>query len=770
MVNRNGDPAQSGRERAVWAGSGFRPRGASILHSASLFLLLVPALEAQLPQAGPDEPPYVVPRLEGPIEIDGRVDEPAWLAIPPLPGAVSVPDFGREPSERTEFRLAHDGEYLYFSCRNFDSDPSGIRATSLRRDDSTFSHDICHLFLDTLNDEENALGFSTNPAGARLDVHFTNDASGPPNFDWNAFWDAAVFRDDAGWYAEMRIPFSSLLFQVEGDRVVMGVSMLRNIARKNERVTHPAMDPSFGFTSFGRPSGMRKIVLDGVRRSDPVYLTPYVLAGGGYDHRLSSDRAGYVRRSERPLETGADVRFGLASNLTLDLTVNTDFAQVEADDQQVNLTRFSLFFPEKRRFFQERNSVFEYSLGGQERVFHSRRVGLVDGAPVRILGGARLVGRIGEWDVGALQMRTDRSELGPGEHQGVLRLRRRVLNANSYVGGILTTRLAVGGSRNVVAGLDGIVRVFGADYLVVNGVMSSTSGGSSIPDVASLVDRTFLRANWERRGDDGFTYELEISRAGEGFDPGLGFLRRSGHSSGRSTAGYGWRLSGGSSWLRYGLEVDAGFLRRHADNTVETLDGSFRTVFERRSGHQFTVTVPVRHENLPRTFPLAGGLTLPAGEYDFAQLQLQYRPPQTSRFRPAVTVEGGSFFDGRQFGLVLNPTWVPSMHVNVGATYRLDFVEFPDREQRLTAHVGRLRGEVMLSVRTSAVAFVQYNSTQKAVIANFRFRYNPREGDDFYIVWNEGLVVDGDGFEPVRPTRNERTLLLKYSRAFRVRG
>ncbi len=739
-----------------------------------VLLVAVPApplMGAQRPGSGSEEPPYPVPRLAGPIEIDGRVDEPAWLAIPPLGGVVSVPDFGGEPSEATEFRLAHDGEYLYFSCRNFDSEPEGIRATSLRRDDSTFSHDICHLFLDTLNDEENALGFSTNPAGARLDVLFTNDARGPPNFDWNAFWEAAVSRDADGWYAEMRIPFSSLLFHVEGDRVVMGVSMLRNIARRNERITHPAMDPSFGFTSFGRPSGMRKIVLEGVRREEPVYLTPYVLAGSGYLHTLAPERDRYLRRSERPLETGADLRLGLTSNLTLDLTVNTDFAQVEADDQQVNLTRFSLFFPEKRRFFQERNAVFEYSLGGQERVFHSRRVGLVDGTPVRILGGARLVGRVGEWDVGVLQMRTDRSERTSAENLGVVRLRRRAFNANSYVGGILTSRIAPGGRRNLVAGLDGIVRVVGNDYLVVNAVLSHEGPlGTSDSVEPPPLDRSFLRAHWERRGDDGLTYSAELLRAGSGFEPGLGFLRRSGYTSGAGGLGFGWRPGAGSGWLRYGVEGEGRFLRRHEDGVSEVLEATARAVMEQRTGHQFTVTVPVRREDLPRDFPLPGGITLPAGAHTFAQLRVQYRPPQTSRLRPAVTLEGGGFHDGRQWTLSVSPTWTPSMHLNLNGSYRLDVVEFPDRDERLVAHVARLRSEVMLSVRTSAMALIQYNHSGRTLTANVRFRYNAREGEDLYLVWNEGLVVDGTVFDPVPPTRGERTLLVKYSRTFRVRG
>jgi hypothetical protein len=710
--------------------------------------------------------PLIVPRADGEIVMDGRIDELAWQAVDPMPVVMHVPQFGAEPTERTGFRIVHDGKYLYFSCEAFDSDPAGIRAPSLLRDERRFLNDSCSIYLDTANDEENAMGFVTTPTGLRSDLTVANDAEGTVNGDWNTYWDVAVSQDDQGWYAEIRIPFSSLLFPVVDGRVVMGVSMLRNIARKNERLVFPAIPPRWGRSSFRKPSQMRKIELDGIRAAHPLYVTPYALGGGGYSHQLNVAGTGYERVKGRTREVGLDVKSGLTSNLNLDLTLNTDFAQVEADNQQVNLTRFSLFFPEKRRFFQERAAVFEYGMGDSDRLFHSRHIGLAGGEQVRIYGGARIVGRLGEWDIGLLDMQTEKSEGFPSENQGVLRLRRRVLNPYSYVGGILTSRLGTSGKGNVVYGLDGIFRIFGQDYLTMNWAQSFDHLEQA-PDGGSIggLDRGMLRSRWERRGQDGLTYALGIIRAGPVFEPGLGFLRRSDFTKAEGDFGYGWRpLQGSSRFLSLGLNVDGGLFRRNADGTVESGVVTTTVALETNSQHLWTLSLPVRYEDIESDFnPGGADAVVPSGRYRFASAGLSYRPPQGPPFRPTFRVEAGEFYDGRTTSFSFSPSWSASKHLNLRGSYGIDVISFADRGESLTAHVGRLRAEVMFSTALSLVTFVQYNSTNDAVHANFRVRYNPREGNDLYLVWNEGVLTNTSSFDPIRPWADQRTILIKYS-------
>ena len=739
--------------------------GAVVLAVGATGLLApAPAGAQRVASARPDEAPYPVVRIEEPIQLDGRLDEAAWRTIAPLPVFTHFPTFGAPPTERTEFRIAYDDEYLYFSCLAFDSDPEGIRMNSLERDETGFRSDWCSIYLDTLNDEENSLQFKTGPGGNRSDSQRTNDGESSDN-SWNAFWDVEVSRDEGGWYAEIRVPFSSVLLQTVDGQVVMGVSMVRNIARKNERHIHPAIRPELGNAAHTKPSRMRKIILEGVRpQGTPAYLTPYVLAGGGYTH--DSSGSGPRRMDDRVREAGSDLRLGITPNLTLDLTVNTDFAQVEADDRQVNLTRFSLFFPEKRRFFQERASNFEFALGEEDRLFHSRTVGLADGQPVRILGGGRLVGRVGEWDVGILNLATEASKLLPSENLGAARLRRRVWNANSYVGGMLTSRLGAGGQRNVAYGADAIFRVAENDYLLLNWAQSFDDDDGAPPSTAGPVgplDRGVARLFWERRGLDRLTYRLDLVHVGHGFNPEMGFLRRKGFARAGGELAYGWRLAPGAPLYTLRLQLDAGVLRRARDGVVETVEVEPSAALVTWRQHRIQLSAPLRYEHLAAPFSLPEGTSVPAGIHRFGGGRLSYQAPQANAFRTGATVEAGRLFDGWQASFTAGPVWDPSAHLNLSANYRLDRVEFPEREEGFTSHLVRFRARVMLSTRSSAVAFVQYSRTDDSVVANLRFRYNPREGTDLYIVWNEGLVTDRSYPGPARPLSDERTILIKYA-------
>ncbi len=387
-------------------------------------------------------------KLDGPIRLDGRLDETAWAAVPPLPLVMYSPTFGGVLTERTEIRVAYDDRYLYVGGWMFDSEAKKVRANTLYRDRYS-GDDILALVLDTYDDRQTASWFTVNPAGTRIDRAVSNDAEfggggDPMNDNWNTFWDVATSQDSTGWFAEMRIPFSSLGFQDIEGRVTMGLIVYRVIARKNERQLFPAIPPNWDL-AFAKPSQAQQVTLDGVHSRRPVYLTPYALGGMSWQTRLDTAQSRYVRPSERTSEVGLDLRYSPTSNLALDLTVNTDFAQVEADDQQVNLTRFSLFFPEKRQFFQERSAIFDFNTGGSSRLFHSRTIGLADGNPVRILGGARLVGRAGTWDLGFLDMQTATRDTLDSENFGVLRLRHGIFNAYSTIGGMLTSRVTTTG-------------------------------------------------------------------------------------------------------------------------------------------------------------------------------------------------------------------------------------------------------------------------------------------------------------------------------------
>ncbi|TVP54557.1 MAG: hypothetical protein EA351_12810, partial [Gemmatimonadales bacterium] len=309
----------------------------------AVLVLTLPG-EAAAQSSSSTSMPLEIPRISGPIQIDGVIDEDAWDEVPVLPLTMFSPTFGGELTEHSEIRVAHDSEYLYVSGRLYDSDPDGVRSNTFYRNQYS-GDDVLAVVLDSFNDHETAVWFITNPAGARSDRTVSNDAvfSGgmPMNADWNAHWDVATTQTDEGWFAEFRIPFSSFGFQSRDGEVTMGLIVYRFVARKNERQIFPAIDPAWGGLAFAKPSQAQRIRLQGVRQETPVYVTPYSLFGTNRAPGLvgpAEHPTGWEVRSDRTAEVGLDVKVSPVPNIALDLTLNTDFAQVEADVQQINLT------------------------------------------------------------------------------------------------------------------------------------------------------------------------------------------------------------------------------------------------------------------------------------------------------------------------------------------------------------------------------------------------------------------------------------------------
>ncbi|WP_412069195.1 DUF5916 domain-containing protein [Rubrivirga sp. IMCC43871] len=733
--------------------------------SVTRLVVLATALAPTLVSAQPADAPFVVPRLTGPIDLDGRVDEAAWDAVVPLDLVTHWPAFGDAPSVPTEIRLAYDDEYVYVSCRCY-APPEAVFAASFERDINTLGTDYLGLALDTYNDNSTGVGFWTTPTGSRTDGTFAND-NGEVDDTWNTFWDAEVAATPEGWFAEMRVPFSSLRFQPDASgRVTMGLSAWRYLGKKNEMDIYPAIEPDWGFWSFNKPSQFQTVVFEGIEARRPVYITPYALGGLGQSFDVD-DAAGTVRTDDTVTEVGADVKMSLSDNLTLDLTLNTDFAQVEADNQQVNLTRFSLFFPEKRQFFLERASLFDFDLGGSNRLFYSRRIGLNDGEAVRLLGGGRAVGRVGGWDVGLINLQTARrtpldGAVLPSENVGVLRLRRQALNSQSTVGGMLTSRLGDDGTTNVAYGLDGDLRL-GKDAFAE---LRWAQTFDDAVDGGGLLDHTRLRASVESRQYTGLGYAAKVERAGRAYRPDLGFELREDFTNGGGILWHGWGPRPGSRLARHQVRVLGETYLRNADGTVETVESSASWAGTFTSAASLTARATVTYDDLRDGFSLSDDAAVPAGEYTFPAASLSYDTPGGRPRRATVFASGGAFYDGWRATVGVAPTWVVSKHLTLSGDYEVNQVGFPDRDQTFTAHVGRLRVRAALDTRWSLASFLQLNSAADAGLANVRLRYNPREGNDLYLVVNWGFHTDALRASTGRPLTDQRAVLAKYTTTF----
>jgi hypothetical protein len=540
----------------------------------------------------------------------------------------------------------------------------------------------------------------------------------------------------------------------------MGLIAYRFIARKNERHLYPAIPPNWDL-GFAKPSQAQRVLLEGVKRRNPVYLTPYWLTGFDRAVVLDSMQQAYRSDHEFTNEAGIDVRYNPSSNLNFDLTLNTDFAQVEADSLQVNLTRFSLFLPEKRQFFQERSAIFEFNTGGVSRLFHSRRIGLNEGQPIRIYGGARLVGRVGGTDIGVIDMQTAASDGLPSENLGVARLRRQVFNPYSTVGSMLTTRVGADGQYNVALGMDGIVRLFGEEYLTLKWAQTFENGGAALGD----LDAARVLARWERRNQNGFSYSLDYIRSGAAYDPGLGFTVRNDFTYLEN--GLEYRLLPGqdSPFRSVSLRTRGFGYLRNCDRTVESglLEPALEA--ELKTGARITVSLMNSYESVNDSFLVSEGPSVQPGTYWFHEAQLQFRAPLGSKFRPNLTATAGSFFDGWRASVQFGPVWSLSRHFELGGEYLLNLVSFPDRSQSLEAHVVRARLQIALDTHFSLNSFGQYNSSTNEAGINARLRYNFREGNDLWLVYNETLNTDRSHIlgELQQPLTQGRALAIKYT-------
>lgn len=711
--------------------------------------------------------PLKVDKISGGITFDGIPDEEVWKQISPLKMTMHTPVFGNEPTESSVIKIAYDDEYLYISGILNYKDSSTIRAVGKKRDYAVPSCDWFGIILDSFFDRENAVAFWTNPNGVRSDATVQNDLANPNvdiSFSWNTFWDVKTVINNHGWTAEFRIPFSSLRFQVKDDKSYMGITVLRYDAAKNEGSTFPAVSPDFN-SAFWKPSLSSPIVFSGLKPEKPVYVTPYVTSGVSQMNELDDAGTAYKMKSTPKFDVGLDAKYSLTNNLTMDVTVNTDFAQVEADDQKINLTRFSLFFPEKRTFFLEKADVFDFSFLEGNNLFYSRRIGIYDGNPVRIYGGLRMTGRVNKWDLGVLNMQTAQFEENPGENFGAFRTKRTVFNQNSFVGGMFTSRLGMNGAYNIAYGLDGHFRVTGDDYFTLR--LAQSAENDSVNKLFDLAPSRIL-IQWERRNQKGFSYDFLYTFAGDKYNPGIGFEMMEDYMGFRGILNYGWFPSE-EAVLRYHKISLIGYnIWSTLTGLQETAYGEAMWYFEAKKGFWGSISGIIHGEDLTDTLTLGNDQAyVPPGRYSFANIMAIYNTSTSHSLSASFMADAGSFYDGWKVSMSASPKVNIGSGFDLGLTYTLDNVNFPDRGIKFTNHIVGLRGLLTLTTKTSLSAFIQYNTAIDKVLTNVRFRYNPREGNDFYIVYDEGLNTNPMSEVPSLPHSSGRTILLKYTYTFR---
>jgi hypothetical protein len=694
-------------------------------------------------------------RIAQPLRIDGRLDDEAYRLVPPMTEFIQqVPDSGAPVSERTEMWLLYDDDNIYLTCRCWDENPNGIVANDMRRDSSSIiTQDGITLAPDTFNTQRSGYSFTLTAVGALRDGMTSAEGS---NFDWNTVFDGAASRFERGWIGEMAVPFKSIRYR-PGREQTWGIQLRRNIRSKNEQAFITAVNPAWG--NGGIRHFEEAALLVGLEAPPPsrnLEIKPYALSS------LTTDRVSRPpRRNDLDPDAGFDVKYGLTEGLTADFTYNTDFAQVEADEAQVNLTRFSISYPEKREFLLESADIFDFggigggSLGGDApNIFYSRRIGLIGSRIVPVIAGGRLTGRAGLWSLGALDIGTSADDDAGIEQTNftVVRLKRDVLRQSS-VGVLYTKRSAstVASGANDVWGADASLTLR-QNYFLSGYLAQSRTSGLRGDDLS-------YRAQFLYTTD---RYGLGIDRlvVEPNFNPEVGFMRREDFRRNFVQARFSPRTADNPLVRQWTYEGSVEYITDN-DNRLESrnIGGTFQTEFH--SSDLLTVQYSRLYELIPEPFSIARGVVIPVGGYPFGTLRVAYDAGSQHRISGTTSFSIGSFYEGDRKTLAFRGRAEITTRLGVEPNISLNWIDLP--QGRFTNSVIGARTIFTVTPRMFVAALVQHSSSSESLSTNLRFRWEYQPGSEVFVVYTEGRST-----EPTQGTALEnRGVIVKINRLFR---
>jgi len=690
-------------------------------------------------------------------QIDGRVlDDPAWEGLIPASGFWQVqPNEGQAATQKTEVFIGFLDGSLYIGMVAYDDNPDGIIVTDSRRDSGLDETDSFRVIIDGLLDRQNGYVFGTNPAGIEYDAQVIKEGvsgsfgGGNSNLNWDASWSVQARISNIGWSAEMRIPFKSLRYGKGGEQV-WGINFQRNIRRNNEVVYWASLSRQRDLTRVSEAGTVEGIVPPAQRN---LQFTPYVLA--------KARRGGEIDGSVTDQEVGFDIKYSITSSLTLDATYNTDFAQVEADDQQINLDRFNLFLPEKRPFFLENAGQFSVGNARQAELFFSRRIGIgEDGEQIPIDGGLRLSGKIGSnTNVGFLYMTSEAVEgIAPGNQFTVARVNQELANRSS-IGAIIIDRN--GDGSHLVAETDDKNRTYGIDGRLGIGENTMVHAWAAITDTPGLDgdDHAFsLQADYDSAK---WFNKLEYTEIGDNFNPEVGFLSRKGYR--KIFALIFRRIRPDDFW---GLQE----IRPHVsyqgfwdfDGFQETGFLHMDTHWEWPSGLEFHTGYNLTRDGIKEPFDIIDGVTIQPGTYDHSEVQLVFISNQSAPLSLELRTTVGGRFGGDRANI--SPTINYRIGEKFSSSLSVDYNDFdlPVPGGNFSVVLTRLRLSYSFTPKILVQALFQYNDNEKLFGTNLRFSWLKSANTGLYIVYNE---VDESG---VAALPKGRELIIKYSYIFDV--
>ncbi len=661
------------------------------------------------------------------ISVDGVLDEPVWKTAPVASDFIQTePREGEGATYRTEVRVLYDADMLYFGFMSYDSEPDKIFTNDIIRDFQPPDTDAIGIILDTFHDGRNGFEFWINPQGAKRDMQSMNESERNP--EWEAVTYIKTRIIEEGWIAEIAIPFKTLRFP-DASPQNWGINFARRVRRLNE--------DSF-WSPIPRPYRLNRVSmagtledLEGIQPGANIRVKPYVLSSFG------QFAAAAGTRTEKKADAGFDLKYGLGASFIVDATLNTDFSQVEADEQQVNLTRFNLFFPEKREFFIENSGIFSFGttdqLTGRQAprneeliFFFSRRIGIGDdGSEIPIFGGARLTGRLGPWSLGAVNIQTRKSNLAPATNFTVGRVRRNV-GAGSQIGAIFINKDGIGFNRGY--GADANLRFGSSTYFSsFYAKTDSTLGG--LDNEAYRVAIAFHDRVWDIRSI--------FTDIGRDFNAEVGFVPRTGIRKWTNYFGYTFRPAALRRKVRDILPniEQSGYW--NSSNTIETKTLDFRLPINFQDGATFEAGRTGQFERLYRSFRIQTGVQIPTGDYWFDNNYVTYT---SSRARPLgmnFRIDKGTFYSGNRTAFTLGGKVRPSFRLTTSVNYTRNQIDLERPDVRFNTDLASLRLNYSFTTTVFLNALIQYNTDARQWTSNIRFNIIHRPLSDLFIVYNE---------------------------------
>ncbi len=661
-------------------------------------------------------------RISTDIELDGKLDEAPWYIAQRITNFTQRELYEGSPvTERTECAVLYDNENLYIGFWCYDSEPDKLTARYMKKDFPYWEEDNFEVIFDTFDDDRNGYVFVVNPNGARSDVLVLDEGKGF-NIDWDGIWDASVTRNENGWFGEMRIPFSTLKFP-DTKVQVWGVNFERNIRRKQEQVFWQGWSRDYDFEHVSHAGTL--IGISGISPDKTIEFKPYSLIG--------ADAAPGTKTS-MVTKAGGDLNYLVTPTLKLNLTANTDFAQVEADRERINLTRFSLFYPEKREFFLEGKNFFEFRMNDDVRLFYSRRIGIENNMEIPVIGGARLMGTADDTNIGIMTLQTSARDNIPTKNHSVVRFRQNILEKSNI--GIIFTGQNSHDNYNYLLGSDFMYSVsdwFGDKNFVLKGAFAGTID-KSIEEQDNYSYN--LVASYPNNEVDA---SIAYQEMGNNFNPALGFVRRAGYRLFSSNFGL-LPHPEFISWIeQFDFELyDINAYYTRSNGKLESMDLSIRPLGIRTSGGDvFTINMIRLFERIDERFELYRDNFIEPGNYWYSRISFRFSSYAGRNMSLGAGLSTGEFFNG--YRTIYSGSMFMNLgkHINLFGDYEYNVVTLDDGSFNAHELAGRL--EFSFSPKMFTSTYAQWNSRSSEMLINFRIHWIPQIGSDFYLALNHYL-------------------------------